>query len=102
MAVLEANNKRVVWIDYAKASCILLMVLCHAGLTGITAQVIYQFHMPAFFIISGLLYKNRGVMRELKSFIIPIVVLSMLNWIVGLPLYIISHDLSITEWGGYL
>ena len=58
------NNKitpqikvREVWIDWAKTLLIFMMVVCHAGLYGVPQQIIYTFHMPAFFIISGYLFR---------------------------------------------
>ena len=96
------NNKRIIWIDYAKVISIFLMVICHAGLKGIPLQVIYQFHMPAFFIISGVLYKNRGVLKEFRSFLVPIIVFSIINWFVGISLDIVGDRIPISEWGQYI
>lgn len=66
-------QKRVSWIDWAKVICIWLMVSCHAGQKGMLLDLTYQFHMPAFMIISGLLFRPKGVLKELKSFGFPIV-----------------------------
>ncbi len=43
---------RVLWIDIARGLCILLVVLGHS--TGLMNHYIYQFHVPAFFFLSGL------------------------------------------------
>lgn len=63
---------RLSWIDYAKVICIYLMVVCHAGLKGMGDNFIYQFHIPAFFIISGYLFRPKGIKKELLSFGVPI------------------------------
>ncbi len=60
--------KRISWIDAARGFCIILVVIGHAinGIqgAGLTARdgmlyniyyFIYTFHMPAFFVLSGLL-----------------------------------------------
>jgi fucose 4-O-acetylase-like acetyltransferase len=60
--------KRISWIDAARGICIILVVIGHAinGIqgAGLTARegmlyniyyFIYTFHMPAFFVLSGLL-----------------------------------------------
>ncbi len=47
------NLKRIEWVDYYKAIAILLVVIGHA--TGRFNGVIYQFHVAAFFFISGYL-----------------------------------------------
>ena len=47
------------WIDWAKAIGILLVVMGHVDtkLTGANA-LIYAFHMPLFFVVSGYLSYN--------------------------------------------
>jgi fucose 4-O-acetylase-like acetyltransferase len=62
------SSKRIPWIDAARGICIILVVIGHAingvwsaGLTaseGILYNIyyfIYTFHMPAFFVLSGML-----------------------------------------------
>lgn len=51
-------KQRIVWIDWAKALCITLMIIGHTfGLVPeLLNKMIYSFHMPAFFIISGYLF----------------------------------------------
>ena len=46
-----AQMKRQAWIDYFKAITIILVVIGHA--TGKFNIYIYQFHVAAFFFISG-------------------------------------------------
>ena len=46
-------KKRIVWIDYMKAFLICLVVLGHSG--TILYPILYLFHIPAFFFISGYL-----------------------------------------------
>lgn len=75
----ENISKRENWIDWSKAILIWLMVLGHAGLSGVPREFVYAFHMPAFFIISGYLYKPHNCLRTLKSFGIPILFFSAIN-----------------------
>lgn len=72
-------NQRLNWIDYIKVLCISLMVLCHVGLKGYSHQLIYAFHMPVFYLISGYLYKPRNWKTTLRCFMVPIVVISFLR-----------------------
>ena len=72
-------KNRESWIDWSKAILIWLMVLGHAGLSGIPREFVYAFHMPAFFIISGYLYRPHNWAKTLKSFGIPILFFSMIN-----------------------
>lgn len=47
-------KKRLLWADYTKAFAIWLMVLCHFGIgPGGLVDLIYVFHMPVFFMVSG-------------------------------------------------
>ena len=76
---IASINKRETWIDWSKAILIWLMVVGHAGLSGIPREFIYAFHMPAFFIISGYLYKPHNWTKTLKSFVLPILFFSLIN-----------------------
>lgn len=48
-------KKRIDYLDTAKGILILLMLYGHVFLDGAFRQFLYTFHMPAFFIISGML-----------------------------------------------
>lgn len=52
-------------ITYAKAICIILMVLGHAGVPAFVHRFSCWFHMPLFFFVSGYLFKE----AHLTSFI---------------------------------
>jgi len=51
MVKLKQVNNRIKWVDIYKGLAILLVVLGHT--TGLFNPYIYQFHMAAFFFISG-------------------------------------------------
>jgi len=46
------------YIDIAKGLGILMVVWAHIMITGWTHQFIYAFHMPLFFLLSGMLFKR--------------------------------------------
>lgn len=52
------EKARVVWIDNLKGLAIILVILGHCGVPFIINKYILAFHMPLFFIISGMLYKK--------------------------------------------
>lgn len=93
---------RINWIDNSKVIAIFLMVLCHASLGGVPRAIIYQFHMPAFFIISGYLYKKRPIVKELRSFIIPIAFFSAIIWMFGASIECVLNRGSMLEMGGVI
>lgn len=47
----SSGSARIEWVDIYKGILIVLMVVGHA--TGMFNAFIYQFHMAAFFFISG-------------------------------------------------
>lgn len=75
------KSLRLSYIDWAKVICILLMISCHAGQKGLILDMTYQFHMPLFFIISGMLFRPKGIIMELKQFGFPIFFFGIVNMI---------------------
>ena len=61
------SGKRIFWIDSVKAILICLVVLGHLG--SVFRPVIYLFHIPAFFFVSGFLcnYRERSFSQILLS-----------------------------------
>lgn len=53
----DKSNRRYAYIDIARGIGIILVVWGHSG--GPMINYINQFHMPLFFILSGLVYSNR-------------------------------------------
>lgn len=50
------NNIRIEWIDVAKGMAIFLMVCGHTSIPENLSNWIWSFHMPLFFIVSGMLF----------------------------------------------
>lgn len=81
----ENSAKRIDWLDYAKGIVICLVIIGHNGHNLIYGdfvnRVIGTFDMPAFFIISGYLYKNRTfktcISRNFKRLLIPYLFVSL-------------------------
>lgn len=89
LLILTTDNERLIYIDIARAIAILAVVVGHInqfyrdsfGLSHpVILAFIYTFHMPLFFIISGILFsentfKNKSFMTFLigilKSLLIP-------------------------------
>lgn len=103
------KDQRIVWIDWAKAILIYLMVVGHCLPVEWQSTLIYAFHMPAFFIISGYLYRQHHWGRILKSFVLPVVFFSIINFIIyAFPKIIkgtfstnsIMERLFLPFWGG--
>ena len=76
------RNERIIWVDIAKAIAIVSMILGHILPSESSMQrLIYSFHMPLFFICSGL-FENISVKKDkikiflkkgVKRLIIPVI-----------------------------
>lgn len=76
-------NKHISWVDWAKIFGIYLVTLGHGHLVSDDARMlIYSFHMPLFFILSGMLYKKRTFKetfkRTIKTMLVPYLLISMI------------------------
>ncbi|OBW58937.1 fucose 4-O-acetylase [Solibacillus silvestris] len=62
------KNKRITWVDITKGFLMILVVIGHypGELDFPLAKYIYWFHMPAFFILSGLFFKPILDKKEIK------------------------------------
>lgn len=82
---LSSPSKRIVWIDAAKALAMILVFYGHLGGSGdnpwfpsleSSITVVYLFHMPLFFVLSGLVLNlnkpgKTFVISRLKRLVIP-------------------------------
>ena len=57
-------QKRIGYFDTAKGILILLMIIGHIWNDGLVHDLIYSFHMPAFFVISGLLFWQSAFLKK--------------------------------------
>lgn len=63
--------KRLDYIDKAKGTLIILVVIGHILQSGPVFNVIYSFHMPAFFVISGILMSvTRSYEKRFGGFLV--------------------------------
>ncbi|HJB74946.1 MAG TPA: acyltransferase family protein [Candidatus Eubacterium faecale] len=114
LLVFPADAKRVRWIDYAKGIAIILVLVAHA-LSGANWFNIwaYSFHLPVFFILSGLLLSYRKMAQPfgkllkkyLKSLILPYYLIAFAVLLVELAKDLIQKDFSrqnalslLSEW----
>lgn len=92
-------------LDVAKGLLIILMVVGHSGCPEYLNKVIYLFHMPAFFFISGMLLNDKYfsdcksfLLRKIKGIYLPFVKWSILflalhNVFFWLHIYNVEYDL---------
>lgn len=79
------TEKRISWIDIAKAIGIFYIVLGHVYEdTTIFRIILYLFHVPLFFILSGFTYhyykdQKEFILKKLKQLYIPYILVSIIS-----------------------
>lgn len=102
---MSQNRNR--WLDIAKGIAITLMIAGHTPIPSVMSHFIYAFHMPLFFIASGLVsnYEKYSLMDYIKhksyTLLLPFVCYST---IVAFLMYFIGEldviDYIKSGWGG--
>lgn len=87
----DRSQKRIKWIDDCKGIGMILVILGHcAYFGGVLHNYIFTFHMPLFFLLSGLFFKTNMirnvVTRKTKSLILPYVSFSVLGLIMTIAI----------------
>jgi fucose 4-O-acetylase-like acetyltransferase len=100
-------KKRIEWVDVSKVLVIWLMVLGHilekSGIDSVARNMIYSFHMPFFFFVSGFLYNAKSnnfrqfTIANVKSLLIPYVFLRLCSFTVLIP-YILFTSLDVSNY----
>lgn len=102
------QKERVIWIDIAKVLGIYLVILGHMvnDAKPIESEIftlIYSFHMPFFFFISGYLFRVKEsqfcqfVWNKTKSIIVPYFLLNLVAAVLHIPMYIQQHHVPVQE-----
>lgn len=79
-----SDSNRIAWLDICKGLGILLVVLGHSGFPKEVQWWIWSFHMPLFFILSGIVFKASkfssllGIIKNRsKTLLLPYLVFSI-------------------------
>ncbi len=93
------TGERYDYIDIAKGLGILMVVWAHIMITGFTHQLFYSFHMPLFFLLSGMLFQREKYhslgtffVRRAKRLLVPYVIYSILTWAFWAVFRYLRHD----------
>lgn len=110
MAGLNLSHNRIEWLDVAKGIVIILMVVGYTGLPRAIGNIIFAFHMPFFFMASGLTTRfdrypfGLFCWNKLKSLGFPFVIYSLVNlslWPIAVGAYSeYMGQFLINGWGG--
>jgi len=84
-------SHRISWIDICRGVAIILVLYGHLFNTDKQRYLIYAFHMPLFFFISGLVFKPTGkknlksvTVKYIKQLLIPYYLFALLTYIFAL------------------
>lgn len=85
-------NNRILFLDTSRAMAMFLVVFAHLYASDSKECLyIYALHMPFFFLISGMLHKQRGlkqsVIKHFQSLIIPTLSYLLISGIIGKLFY---------------
>lgn len=101
-----AKKKRDISFDIAKGIGMFLVVMGHVHGMNRTYGVIYSFHMPLFFLISGyffkLIDKKNFIKKKLKSLILPYLITALIIQILSIVKTALSRGEILTYIIGFL
>lgn len=104
------TKSRIDWIDCAKGLGIALVVIGHNwGIPHWLYCLIYGFHMPLFFLLSGLTHRydseispGRYILKLTKAYLFPYLILCLINLILQCLWMIYLGTFSLKVVGTYL
>lgn len=88
MQTSTKTSERLLWVDISKGITIILMVIGHANLPIYARNLIWAFHMPLFFILSGFTTKwselsfRTLLQKRIKSLLVPFLGYSIIDFII--------------------
>lgn len=106
----ELTKTRIDWIDCAKGLGIALVVIGHSwGIPHWLYCLIYGFHMPLFFILSGLTHRydpnisiGRCILKLAKAYLLPYIILCLFNLVLQSLWMIYLGTFTLGVLGTYL
>lgn len=82
------KTTRLEWLDVAKGIGALLVIMGHFTINNKLAAIIYCFHMPLFFFLSGTIFKidkyttfKQFAIAKFKALMIPYLIFNVFIWI---------------------
>ena len=98
-------TSRFDYMDIAKGFGIMAVVWAHIMLVGWTHEICYAFHMPLFFLISGMLfrkdkYQSFGAFfkKRVKRLFVPYIIYSVVTWAIWAAFRLYRGDEVESYW----
>lgn len=87
----STGKSRIAYIDEVRFIGILLMIMGHIGFGDMFDVWIHSFHMPLFFFISGMFYRDREIRTQIinlgKTLLIPYFVVGIFHIVIAWIVY---------------
>lgn len=102
------NNNQISWVTLAKFLGLYLMILGHMKLVSPEwSAFIFTFHMPLFFVLSGMLHKEQMVYSDLfkklfRKLIVPFLLIALIWCIIYMCLWLKNGILNPHHWLSYI
>ena len=103
------GRNRVDYIDIAKGLGMLAIVWGHILLFKYSCRVVYGFHIPIFFILSGMCFNHKKystvgefISRRVKTLLVPYVVFSLVTWFIYILGVLFTHNDTMKNCWYYL
>lgn len=84
----QTDRQRIEWLDLAKGIGILCVVFGHTHIPYLAGYLIYPFHVPLFFVLSGFCFRRKEnenfgnfLLKKIKTLLVPYAFFSLI-WIV--------------------
>lgn len=105
---LKSDNGRLVVFDVVKGLGMLLVIYAHVNYQTEVLTTIYSFHMPLFFIVSGMLFDRKRfpdfktfIRRKAVTLICPYVLFYLLSILYLIAVKLVAEGFSGLEWQRY-
>lgn len=108
---MNGEKDRIVWIDQLRGIAFFFVILGHVALPKEMQSLIYSFHMPLFFLISGLTVNRNKlismpiknyIIRQVKGLIVPYLWMSFFCFPLWyFAFHILSQSTDVTIWGAF-
>lgn len=96
-------KKRILWIDIAKGIAIILVILGHTIPFGsLSRNLIFSFHMPLFFILSGMTFHVasskteilKHLNKNIKHLIFPVLICTVISFLFS---FLLSENYTLAN-----
>lgn len=103
------GRQRIDYIDIAKGLGMLAIIWGHIMLNGWSCKMVYGFHIPLFFMLSGMCFNQKKysavgelIKRRGMTLIVPYVIFSVVTWMVYVAGVLVLHNDTIKNCWYYL